>query len=140
MRYMRLLWRGWRRSLGRPLLGPGRAISFGGGLALGFRNLLRSQFEHGFSHFLAGLEFNDSAGGDWHIRGGSIRIAAHSGFSNFHFENPEIPQFHFLSPCHGIGYVVQRLLDDGQHILLNEPGLLADSHYQVTLCHSGCVG
>ena len=104
-----------------------------------FRNFLRGEFEHGFSHFLAGLEFHDGTRRNRHIGSGSIRVAPNPGFSNFDFENPKIAQFHFSPLRHGIRDIIQRLLNDCEYILLHETRLLADSHYQVTLCHSGCV-
>ena len=129
---------GGRGSLGRTVLRLRGAIASLGSLPFRFRNLLWGEFEHGFSHFLAGLELDDCSRGNGDVSSGSVRIATDPCFANLYFENPEIAEFHFLSLRHSIGDVVQGLLHDREHILLNEPSFLADSHYQVTLCHSGC--
>lgn len=138
---MRVVW-GTRSCLGGPVLWLWGTVPIAslGSLAFRFRDLLWGELEHGFAHFLAGLKLDDCSWGNGDVSGRSIRITADPCFPNLYFENSEIPEFNFLSLRDSIGNVVERFLHDREHILLNEPGFLADSHYQVTLCHSGCVG
>lgn len=123
----------WRRAAGV----SGATVALDGLLLalLLFFHLRGSEFQDGFAHFLAGLELDDGAGRDGNIRLGSVWVPADAGLPNFYFEDAEVSEFDFLAFGDGVGYVIKRLLNDVEHVLLYKAGLLTNPHYQVTLCH-----
>lgn len=98
-------------------------------------DLLRRQFQDRFAHFFTRLELYNRSGRNRHIRRGSVGIASHAGFAHFNFEHAEIAQLDLLTAGDSFRNVIQCFLDDCQHILLHQPGLLTYPHYQVTLSH-----
>jgi hypothetical protein len=87
------------------------------------------KLQHGFPHFLAGLEFDDCAAGDGDVGFGAIGIAADAGFANFDLEDAEITQFHGGATRHSVGNVIKCSLDYNEHLLLYQSSLFTDADY-----------
>jgi hypothetical protein len=82
-------------------------------------------------HFLAGLELDDSAGRNGHIVLGAIRIAADARLAELDLEDTKITKLDGLPIGETFGQMIQRALDDVQHVLLNHSGLVADAYDKV---------
>jgi hypothetical protein len=86
------------------------------------------------AHFSAGLESDHGAFRDGHFGSRRTRIAADPRFAHPDFEYPEVAQFHFFPLARAFDNVVKRPLDDIEHMLLYQVGILANAKYQVALC------
>ena len=82
-------------------------------------------------HFLAGLELDDGAGGNGDVVLGAIRVATDARLAEFYLEDAEVAQLDGLSVREAFGEMIQRALDDVEHILLHHAGLVADADNQI---------
>ena len=96
--------------------------------------LLWRQLQHFRRHLLARLEFHHRPRRNRHIRLRTIWIPPDPGFTRFDFKNSEIAEFDFVAFGKGLSDVIERLLDDIEHLLLGELTLLANASYQVAFC------
>src|SRR6266516_6570930 len=105
------------------------------GCRSGLRASIGREFEHGFAHFLAGFEFDNSARRNADVVFRSIRVAANPGLAYFHLEDAKVSQFDLLPLSNSFSDVIQGFLDHFEDALLDQAGFFADADYQVTFCH-----
>ena len=86
-------------------------------------------------HLLAGFEFDHASRGNRHIVFGPIRVSADSGFSHGDVENPEIPELDVVALCKPFAYIVERFLNDAEHLLLGQACFVRYADHKVPLCH-----
>lgn len=100
-----------------------------------FLNVLGREFQDRLSHFFAGLEFDHGALRNRNVRARIVWISAHAGFADFDFKDTEVSQFDLSALGHRFGDVVKGLLDDIQHLLLDQIGFVADANDKVSFGH-----
>ena len=101
-----------------------------------FLNVLGREFQDRLPHFFAGLEFDDRALRNGNVRAGVVWISAHARFADLDFEDTEVSQFDLSALGHRFGDVVESLLHDIQHLLLDQIGFVADADDKVSFGHS----
>jgi len=104
------------------------AISRGRGTVGG--NRLRKLHDFRF-HFLAGLELDDGARRNRHVVFRAIGIATNARLAEFYLEDTEVAELDGLTMREAFSEMIERALNDVEHVLLHHAGLVADANDQI---------
>ena len=87
---------------------------------------LRRELAHALFHDLAGLESHRGPRWDGKTAARHVGVPPHPWLRELDLEDSEIPEFDVVSLGQRLNNLVERLLDDLEHIMLHQPRFIAD--------------
>jgi len=103
------------------------------GRALGPFLELRREISHALAHHFAGFEFHRGPRRNGKCAAGQVRVATDPRLREAHFEHAKITELDGVSFGECIGDMIERSLDDIEHLRLDKPSLVGDLDNQITL-------
>ena len=92
---------------------------------------------HPLGHHLPGFEPHRCPSRYDNILFRLLGIPTNSGFGQTDLKNPEVSKLYIPTGCQGLGDGVKGLLNDSEYLLLDDSGILADLHHQITFGQVG---